>query len=237
MKYRACALVSAAITACVAAPRKAPLLIATCMIFLGGATTSGHALSFDFSFTDPVNGTVTGEIDGLADNTNSQAATSVTIFSDPYACIEGLCGTGTSLAAPISVPLGGATENSFNVSGGILISGGFADTFSTSNLAISEFNVLELQLTIGEPTVADFGTLSVGGNFCGSCDSATGPLTTTPTPLPAALPLFATGLGGLGLLGWRRKRKTLSLTVSNTVQTNKKLHTGGVLVFVRAAVA
>src|SRR5664279_2421560 len=26
------------------------------------------------------------------------------------------------------------------------------------------------------------------------------------TPLPAALPLFATGPGGLGLLGWRRKR-------------------------------
>jgi hypothetical protein len=27
------------------------------------------------------------------------------------------------------------------------------------------------------------------------------------TPLPAALPLFATGLGALGLIGWRRKRK------------------------------
>ena len=27
------------------------------------------------------------------------------------------------------------------------------------------------------------------------------------SPLPAALPLFATGLGALGLLGWRRKRK------------------------------
>jgi hypothetical protein len=27
-------------------------------------------------------------------------------------------------------------------------------------------------------------------------------------PLPGALPLFATGLGALGLLGWRRKRKT-----------------------------
>jgi len=26
-------------------------------------------------------------------------------------------------------------------------------------------------------------------------------------PLPTALPLFATGIGGLGLLGWRRKRK------------------------------
>jgi hypothetical protein len=28
-----------------------------------------------------------------------------------------------------------------------------------------------------------------------------------PTPLPAALPLFAGGLGALSLLGWRRKRK------------------------------
>jgi len=26
-------------------------------------------------------------------------------------------------------------------------------------------------------------------------------------PLPATLPLFASGLGGLGLLGWRRKRR------------------------------
>ena len=30
------------------------------------------------------------------------------------------------------------------------------------------------------------------------------------TPLPAAFPLFATGLGALGLLGWRRKRKALA---------------------------
>ena len=30
----------------------------------------------------------------------------------------------------------------------------------------------------------------------------------TQTPIPAALPLFATGLGVMGLLGWRRKRKT-----------------------------
>jgi hypothetical protein len=28
-----------------------------------------------------------------------------------------------------------------------------------------------------------------------------------PVPLPTALPLFATGLGAMGLLGWRRKRK------------------------------
>ena len=43
------------------------------------------------------------------------------------------------------------------------------------------------------------GSLGTGGEF------AIAPV--APTPLPAALPLFATGLGALGLLGWRRKRK------------------------------
>jgi hypothetical protein len=30
------------------------------------------------------------------------------------------------------------------------------------------------------------------------------------TPLPAALPLFASGLGAMGLFGWRRKRKNIA---------------------------
>jgi hypothetical protein len=32
-----------------------------------------------------------------------------------------------------------------------------------------------------------------------------------PIPIPAALPLFATGLGALGLLAWRRKKKAAAL--------------------------
>jgi len=35
-----------------------------------------------------------------------------------------------------------------------------------------------------------------------------GPTNPSVIPLPASLPLFASGLGALGLLGWRRKRKS-----------------------------
>ena len=46
----------------------------------------------------------------------------------------------------------------------------------------------------------------LGGSPCELNDFGTNG-TWSETPLPAALPLFATGIGGLGLLGWRRKRK------------------------------
>jgi hypothetical protein len=41
---------------------------------------------------------------------------------------------------------------------------------------------------------------------CADCPQSEGTFIVT-TPLPGALPLFVTGLGALGLLGWRRKRK------------------------------
>jgi hypothetical protein len=37
------------------------------------------------------------------------------------------------------------------------------------------------------------------------------PDSSSATPLPAALPLFASGLGVLGVLGWRRKKKAAAL--------------------------
>ncbi len=40
--------------------------------------------------------------------------------------------------------------------------------------------------------------------------SASFSLLPNPVPLPAALPLFAAGLGAMGFMGWRRKRKTVA---------------------------
>jgi hypothetical protein len=63
-----------------------------------------------------------------------------------------------------------------------------------------------------DPDWLRIGTDIVGGtnpprfNFAFSLESDT-----AATPLPAALPLFAIGLGALGLLGWRRKKKTAAI--------------------------
>ena len=52
-----------------------------------------------------------------------------------------------------------------------------------------------------------------GNNFCPSQDAfgvlspASVKVSVSAVPIPAALPLFVSGLGALGLLGWRRKKR------------------------------
>jgi hypothetical protein len=170
------------------------------LVALGGCIGYGapaNALNFDFSFTGTsfptcngsasncINGTVTGEIFGLA-SSGISSATSVEIFSYPAA----LTGITTALNTPIS-----SVENIFTVTGGSIATYGFESANSEFLLSLGAGNYLQ-----------DF-TGGSGGLI------VSGPVTFTPvtdgtaTPLPATLPLFATGLGALGLLGWRRKRK------------------------------
>ena len=61
-----------------------------------------------------------------------------------------------------------------------------------------------------DPDWLRIGTDIVGGTPAPTFNLAFS-LEGDPTPLPGALPLFASGLGALGLLGWRRKKKAAAL--------------------------
>ena len=58
----------------------------------------------------------------------------------------------------------------------------------------------------------DFTSATFSDNQQGSFEFALG----APVPLPGALPLFATGLAALGLLGWWRKRKNVRTKMRNS---------------------
>lgn len=106
-------------------------------------------------------------------------------------------------------------STSSNPATAILTQTGGESLSSTFTLTIFESPTGTGQIT-GVPTPADL--VFVGGpglygiNFLLTADQPdtyqvvfTDP--PAATPLPAAFPLFATGLGAMGLLAWRRKRK------------------------------
>lgn len=60
---------------------------------------------------------------------------------------------------------------------------------------------------LGNSVTASF-TVSEPGDWVRVITAYTGPVVVNPVPVPAALPLFGTGLAVMGFVGWRRKRKT-----------------------------
>jgi hypothetical protein len=87
---------------------------------------------------------------------------------------------------------------------------------SSSSITSNCFDTLVLGLAAAPSTLIAAGAGSImsgyadlrDAGFVISLEAGTGSLIDppSPTPLPAALPLFASGLGALSLLRWRRKR-------------------------------
>jgi hypothetical protein len=99
----------------------------------------------------------------------------------------------TGVQASVDVFTGGAFNSTVDILG--------FNTFNTPDLVdLTAFsNVTSIRIY----NITDPGGLGWDNfNFTSSAGA---------TPLPAALPLFASGLGGLGLLGWRRKRKATAV--------------------------
>jgi uncharacterized protein (TIGR03118 family) len=89
--------------------------------------------------------------------------------------------------------------------------GAFIETLTdTQGNPISNTLLTALAFGNGNSFSSNALLFTAGDGVFGEIVAASTPL---PTPLPAALPLFATGLGALGLLGWRRKRKALAAKV------------------------
>jgi hypothetical protein len=93
-----------------------------------------------------------------------------------------------------------------------------ANTFTDANLNQNGGSQTPFDWVLGDgtdltPSGGTVGLVTYFGPWGFSGGSTDTVLTLTPvaTPLPAALPLFATGLGALGLLGSRRKRKAQAI--------------------------
>jgi hypothetical protein len=170
--------------------REIAAFLVSLFVLTASANVQAATLDFSFSWTNTfgtVPGTVTGEIRGLSDGLGLvfQPASAIFVTSAPAA-----------LGFPASPSDNLLTFSNFGV-----------PTAVNSNL----FLVLNGQIFLEDLSLDIFPgilvVLSGGSGFIQTQASSAGNVTfNLVTPIPAALPLFATGLGALGLLGWRRKR-------------------------------
>jgi hypothetical protein len=134
----------------------------------------------------------------------------------------------TTASFTLSVSVGGVGSGTFtdaiqvavnqSGSGSVVAFGdnGVGDILDTFNAAFATYALSFIGPITGTsgfnslpfPTTAGALILNTAGDatFCASTGGSS-----CAVPLPDALPLFATGLAGLGLLGWRRKKKAAHL--------------------------
>ena len=135
---------------------------------------------------------------------NFAGLTGTTTASHIHCCVAvpgGNAGVATQTPTFSLFPLG-VTSGNFDQTLDTSLASAFNPAFVTANVTVAGAEAaLFAGLLAGKAYFNIHTSTSGGGEIRGFLQE---------TPLPAALPLFATGLGALGLLTWRRKRKAIA---------------------------
>jgi hypothetical protein len=204
---------------------RASSLIAACALF--GATAAANASPYVVTIQQvgsDVVATGSGNID-LTGLTSPQSFTFAAVIEASTGLIDLSTGAADLFNGTISGPtnfgpgIGGSLTFASTSSGPIVGFDAEDAAIFNRDLRIPSGYVSDSALSTSTDTFASATLASLGltpGTYqwtwgTGADQSFTVQIvgTVSSVPLPAALPLFATGLAGLGLLGWRRKRKAI----------------------------
>jgi len=164
-----------------------------------------YATTYYFEFTNTLGitggeiaGTVTGALDG---SVSGSTFTATEVFIDSYPSGIGL-GTSQLSGTPTA-------QNSFPLDGSGNIISSDAGFYSENVTGGGGGNDLCINVC-SSPYNTELRNVD-SGLFVATNEAVTFSDSPFTTPIPAALPLFAGGLGAMGLFGWRRKRKAATM--------------------------
>jgi hypothetical protein len=200
-------------------------VVAMVLMSAGAASAGTVTVTGNYSVSATGSGTYTGNKPGLTDDlpgTFSQAVTGTTVTTNFFtAAPTGSCGGTWNICGGTNIDTGPITVTLTNLSDGsgtapnVTVSGTYEANYNNTTDYIdwtgAVSGVLTVPVDFSNGAVVDLLfynqsdwdiTPKIG------FDLVDGP---TATPLPPALSLFGGGLGMIGLLGWRRKRKAVAI--------------------------